>query len=105
MSSRMSGRLLALAVSGGLFATAATATTATTALAEDTPDQKVSVVPGNGLDPHDLDLLADARQAKERWVTMMLAADSGQADDVEAKVRSLGGTVGFRDDKIGYVRA
>lgn len=106
MSKRMPGRrLLALAVSGGLFATTVTTTAVTAAFAEETPDQKVSVVPGNSLDPHDLDLLADARQAKQRWVTMMLAAESGKADDVEARVRSLGGTVGFRDDKVGYVRA
>ncbi|WP_109509419.1 S8 family serine peptidase [Nocardioides speluncae] len=102
MSTRMPGRLLALAISGGLLATAATATTA---FAEETPDQKVSVVPGNELDAHDLELLADARQAKQHWVTMMLAADDGQADAIEEKVRSLGGTVGFRDEKIGYLRA
>jgi subtilisin family serine protease len=100
MSTRMPGRLLALAVTGGLLAT-----TPTTFATADEPDQKVSVVPGNELDPHDLDLLADARLAKASWVTMMLAAESGQAEEVEAKVRSLGGTVGFRDDKIGYVRA
>ena len=57
------------------------------------------------LSAHDLDLLAKARTAHEKRVTLIIATASGKADEVTASVKAMGGWVASRNDKIGYVRA
>ncbi|MBA2953158.1 S8 family serine peptidase [Nocardioides sp. MAH-18] len=61
-----------------------------------------------GNDPlgeRDRALLAEAIADGDENVTMILATDAGSADEVEASVERLGGTVGMRSQRIGYVRA
>ncbi len=50
-------------------------------------------------------LLAEAVADGDRTVTLILATKTGEARDVASSVESLGGTVGKRVDRIGYVRA
>ncbi|MFC7496312.1 MULTISPECIES: S8 family serine peptidase [unclassified Nocardioides] len=60
---------------------------------------------GDKLGEHDRALLAEAVSDGDKYVTMILATDAGSADNVEASVERLGGTVGMRAQRIGYVRA
>ena len=53
----------------------------------------------------DRDLLAEAVADGDKTVTLILATKTGEAGDVAASVEDLGGTVGKRVDRIGYVRA
>ena len=53
----------------------------------------------------DRDLLAEAVADGDKTVTLILATKTGEARDVAASVEDLGGTVGKRVDRIGYVRA
>lgn len=57
------------------------------------------------LGTHDLELLADAEADGEPSVTILLATREGEAQDVDGAVQRLGGTVGHRNDRLGYVRA
>jgi subtilisin family serine protease len=57
------------------------------------------------LGSHDLDLLAKAEAKHQKNVTVIISTDNGRAGDVAAKVKSLGGTVARRYDKVGYVLA
>ncbi|WBB67633.1 S8 family serine peptidase [Micromonospora sp. WMMD812] len=85
----------ALTVTGG----AATATAAPSA-----PDSP-QVTPAEALGPHDARLLAEATAKHEPTVTLIVAADKGDADVVANGVKALGGTVNRRFDQIGYVLA
>ena len=53
----------------------------------------------------DRDLLADAVAAGDKTVTLILATKTGETADVAGSVEDLGGMVGKRVDRIGYVRA
>jgi subtilisin family serine protease len=61
--------------------------------------------PTNELDAHDADLLAKAESSGARNVTLIISTERGQASDVAAAVKKLGGTVAQRYDKVGYVLA
>ncbi|WP_189333138.1 S8 family serine peptidase [Actinoplanes ianthinogenes] len=58
-----------------------------------------------GLGAHDSDLLNQAVASGKPKVTVIIATDAGQADDVAGQVEQLGGTVARRFDKVGYVLA
>src|SRR4051794_6153023 len=58
-----------------------------------------------GLSGHDQQLLAEARSAKRKRVTVILLADKGKTSSLDAQVEGLGGTVTRSSDKVGYVRA
>ena len=72
---------------------------ATTAVVKGKP------VPSDKLGKHDRDLLAEAQAARKPTVTAMLVTAKGEAADVSAQLSKLGGVVGYRNDKLGYVRA
>src|SRR6478672_2001185 len=107
---RIGARLLALALAGGLATVGVAATGAHAA-----PAPKDHGAGGKGtlkgqargdkLGQHDRQLLAQARQKGTARVTVMLATKAGTASAVDASVRKLGGYVGYRNDKLGYVRA
>ena len=61
--------------------------------------------PTDELDSHDADLLAQAESSGARAVTLIISTEAGQASDVAAEVKKLGGTVSQRYDKVGYVLA
>jgi subtilisin family serine protease len=71
--------------------------------AEDPATPKES--PVDTLGSHDADLLAQAEAKHQKNVIVIIATDKGRAPDVAAKVKSLGGTVSRRFDKVGYVLA
>ncbi|MGZ4782367.1 MAG: S8 family serine peptidase [Oryzihumus sp.] len=102
-------RLLALALAGGLATLGVAATGAQAAPAPKDHGQKgkgtlKAQARGDKLGQHDRQLLAQARQKGTARVTVMLATKAGAAKDVDASVRKLGGWVGYRNDKLGYVR-
>ncbi|GGU31192.1 S8 family serine peptidase [Nocardioides albus] len=53
----------------------------------------------------DQQLLAEARAAEEKHVTVLMAVEPGAADEVGDAVRDKGGSVGRSEAKLGYVRA
>ena len=57
------------------------------------------------LGKHDNALLADAIARGEQTVELMLATERGQAGKVVAGVRAAGGTIRYRNDRLGYLRA
>jgi subtilisin family serine protease len=57
------------------------------------------------LGQHDRELLADAVAAHEPSVTVLLATQERRTSTVSDAVRRLGGNVGYRNDRLGYVRA
>jgi subtilisin family serine protease len=61
--------------------------------------------PAHTLGSHDAELLTQAETRGAKAVTVIIATDSGEAPDVVASVRKLGGTVTRRFDKVGYVLA
>jgi subtilisin family serine protease len=61
--------------------------------------------PTDELDSHDAELLAQAESSGARAVTLIISTETGQASDVAAEVKKLGGTVSQRYDKVGYVLA
>jgi hypothetical protein len=66
-----------------------------------TPKEAVS----DTLESHDIELLAKAEAQGARAVTLIIATDKGEAPDVAAAVKKLGGVVTRRFDKVGYVLA
>jgi len=70
-----------------------------------TPEDSPKDAPAGTLDAHDADLLTQAESKGARNVTLIIATDDGKADEVSAQVKSLGGTVARRFDKVGYVLA
>lgn len=85
------GRALAIALLACVFATGA---------AQAAPAARV-----NALSKHDQQLLSDAQAVGKSSVTVLIATQPGAATSVVTSVRSLGGTVRYRDDTVGYVRA
>ncbi len=56
------------------------------------------------LGKHDHELLIKARASGARTVTLIVAATSGSSAKVQSAVEALGGTVGYREDDLGYLR-
>ncbi|MFL6139355.1 MAG: serine protease, partial [Frankiaceae bacterium] len=100
---RRSRRALVLVALGGLLASSAT-TLATTTLATATTAAATSQA-ASKLSKHDHELLAAARGDGSSAVTMLIAAQPGQGSTVASGLASLGATVGYRDDDVGYLRA
>ena len=61
--------------------------------------------PGSGLSKVDREQLATAIANGQSSVTLLIAAKGGAAKQVVSGVQALGGTIGYRDDALGYVRA
>ena len=61
--------------------------------------------PTGELGSHDAELLAKAETSGARNVTLIISTDSGEASDVAAEIKKLGGTIAQRYDKVGYVLA
>lgn len=61
--------------------------------------------PGDmGLGKHDRELVAEARAKGEDTVTLILATAPKANSSVQSAVQALGGSVGYREDSIGYLR-
>ena len=58
----------------------------------------------NGLGKHDRELLAQAKVQGKKTVTLIVSTGTNQNSKVATAVAALGGTVGYRDDAIGYLR-
>jgi hypothetical protein len=56
------------------------------------------------LDQHDLDLIAAARARGESTVTLLIAASGGRNSSVASAVAGLGGSIGYREDSLDYIR-
>lgn len=70
------------------------------------PSESVKASPqGSALSPHSAQLLTDAEVQGKKWVTVMALTPPGGTTQVADKIRSLGGSVGYRQDKVGYLRA
>jgi subtilisin family serine protease len=61
--------------------------------------------PTGELGSHDAELLAKAETSGARNVTLIISTDTGEASDVAAEIKKLGGTISQRYDKVGYVLA
>jgi subtilisin family serine protease len=98
MATKHARRLLASIATSGMIAATMVAGAA-----------GASGVPGGppgdrGLGKHDRELLAEARANGERTVTLLLAAAPKASSTVQSAVQALGGTVGYREDSVGYLR-
>lgn len=60
---------------------------------------------GAALSSHSRGLLASAERAGRKRVTVMALTQPGKTAQVASRLKALGGTVGYRHDKVGYVRA
>lgn len=60
---------------------------------------------GTALSSHSRGLLASAERAGRKRVTVMALTAPGSTAHVAARLKALGGTIGYRHDKVGYVRA
>ncbi|KOG32425.1 S8 family serine peptidase [Streptomyces resistomycificus] len=102
-------RAARIAVAAGLVAALSAAGPLPMALAAD--DAPVAADPGvksahDKLGSDDADLLAEAKAAGDKTVTMMVATAPGQTETVAEQLDSVkGGLVGRTYDKLGYVRA
>ena len=59
--------------------------------------------PGLGL--HDEELLSSAVAAGKAQVTVLIAARNGASKQAASAVGAVGGTIAYRDDALGYLRA
>ncbi|GGL69827.1 serine protease [Streptomyces fumigatiscleroticus] len=104
-------RVARIAVAAGIVAALSAAGPIPLALAADAPaaatpapDPVKSARDKLGSD--DADLLADAKAAGDKNVTLMIATAPGQTEQVAEKLDAVkGGSVGRTYDKLGYVRA
>ena len=102
-SRRTSAALLASVVAAGAMTLTGGVTTAS---ASPSPEADVlKETPTDTLGSHDLDLLAEAEAKGEKDVMLIVATDKGEAKDVAAELRKLGGMVAKQVDAVGYVRA
>ena len=99
-------------LASGVAMSAATFTGVTVAAAEPAATPVPATEPAAPKDPaddtlgsRDVELLAEAEANGDRKVTVIIATDKGEAVDVAAAVKKLGGTVTRRFDKVGYVLA
>ncbi|MDQ2621509.1 MAG: S8 family serine peptidase [Actinomycetota bacterium] len=56
------------------------------------------------LDGTDLEVLSEAEEAGRTHVTLLIAAEEDRTAAVVAGVRNLGGSIDFRQNRVGYVR-
>ncbi|WP_282699434.1 S8 family serine peptidase [Streptomyces sp. CC219B] len=104
-------RAARIAVAAGLVAALSAAGPIPLALAADDPAPAAAADPGlksahDKLGADDADLLADAKAAGDKNVTMMIATAPGKTEQVAEQLDAIGGSlVGRTDDKLGYVRA
>jgi Subtilase family/Bacterial pre-peptidase C-terminal domain len=98
-------RLLSAVAAAGLIAGtgAATAVPAVADAPSNVANSKNIII--DKLGEHDGELLAAAQAKGRRTMTAMFATRKGEADTVEAEVRDFGGTVGYRNYKVGWLRA
>jgi subtilisin family serine protease len=61
--------------------------------------------PTGELDSHDAELLTKAESTGARTVTLIISTEKGEAAQVAAGIKGLGGTISQRYDKVGYVLA
>ncbi|MET0489754.1 MAG: hypothetical protein ABW143_05920, partial [Acidimicrobiales bacterium] len=59
----------------------------------------------SGLGKKDRELVAVAVAQGKPTVTLIVSTASGANSRVEAAIKGLGGTIGYREDSIGYLRA
>ncbi|MFC8512408.1 S8 family serine peptidase [Streptomyces sp. NPDC057257] len=104
-------RVARIAVAAGLVAALSAAGPIPMAFSADGPS---TTAPTDGavksaqdkLGSDDADLLAEAKAAGDKNVTMMIATAPGQTEQVAEKLDAVkGGSVGRTYDKVGYVRA
>ena len=69
------------------------------------PGLAASGAGGGGLSKHDRGLLAEARANGASTVTVLIAAGKGKNSSVARSIVASGGTVDYRDDDLGYLRA
>ncbi|MCX4908666.1 S8 family serine peptidase [Streptomyces sp. NBC_00878] len=102
-------RAARIAVAAGLVAALSAAGPIPMAFSADEPGTPVdtAVKSASGkLGSDDADLLAEAKAAGDKNVTMMIATAPGQTEQVAGQLDAVkGGSVGRSDDKLGYVRA
>ena len=88
---------------------AAVASTAAPGVAQPThaaqPAQPNQAARPDQLGKHDSGLLAEAIARGEKTVELMLATGRGQTAAVAAGITARGGTVRYRNDRVGYLRA
>jgi len=56
------------------------------------------------LSKHDRALLTQQRAAGEASTTLLVATNEGSAAAVASSLAAIGGTIGYRDDELGYLR-
>lgn len=101
---RVSAALLASAVTVGTVTAGAAPASADSAAPIDVPKS----APDEAADPlgsRDLELLAEAEAKGEPTVTVMVATDKGETDQVADRLTRLGATVAKKVNAVGYVRA
>ncbi|GLW45605.1 serine protease [Streptomyces sp. NBRC 14336] len=101
-------RAARIAVAAGLVAALSAAGPIPLALAADAPAPADPVVKSadDKLGADDADLLAEAKAAGDKHVTMMIATAPGKTEQVAEQLDAVkGGSVGRTYDKLGYVRA
>ncbi|MGW5635294.1 S8 family serine peptidase [Streptomyces sp. NPDC003832] len=101
-------RAARIAVAAGLVAALSAAGPIPMAFAEDAPAASDPAVKSahDKLGSDDADLLADAKAAGDKNVTMMIATAPGGTEQVAEQLDAVkGGSVGRTYDKLGYVRA
>ncbi|MEU6142458.1 S8 family serine peptidase [Streptomyces sp. NPDC047081] len=104
-------RVARIAVAAGLVAALSAAGPIPMAFSADGPSTAAPTDGGvksaqDKLGSDDADLLAEAKAAGDKNVTMMIATAPGQTEQVAEKLDAVkGGSVGRTYDKLGYVRA
>ncbi|WP_327183107.1 S8 family serine peptidase [Streptomyces sp. NBC_01334] len=104
-------RVARIAVAAGLVAALSTAGPIPMAFSADSGQAPAAADPGaksahDKLGSDDADLLAEAKAAGDKNVTLMVATAPGQTEQVAKELDAVkGGSVGQSYDKVGYVRA
>ncbi|MEH0544392.1 S8 family serine peptidase [Streptomyces sp. B21-105] len=104
-------RVARIAVAAGLVAALSAAGPIPMAFSADAGQAPVTADPGvksahDKLGSDDADLLAEAKAAGDKNVTLMVATAPGQTEQVAEELDGVkGGSVGQSYDKLGYVRA
>ncbi|MEU3615758.1 S8 family serine peptidase [Streptomyces sp. NPDC006872] len=104
-------RVARIAVAAGLVAALSAAGPIPLAFSADSGQSPAAADPGvksahDKLGSDDADLLAEAKAAGDKNVTLMVATAPGQTEQVAKELDAVkGGSVGESYDKVGYVRA
>jgi hypothetical protein len=56
------------------------------------------------LGQHDLDLITAARARGESTITLLIASSGGRNSAVASAIAGLGGSIGYREDSLDYIR-